>query len=163
MEDHLLDGVETEAVRTIVEAVMTEGYVYRDFTNLTEEDTETLYAHAFELVNQARFEEAERTFASLCFLDHYQVRFWLGLGVCRAQRGNHSQAVKAFAMAASVDVDNPIPPLRAAESLIKLKDFESAELALQGAQHWAGNSPDYAQVREQVAVLREALSRHASH
>lgn len=146
-------------LQEIVKAVTEEGYAFRDFTEITDEEMEAGYAQAYQLLNQERFGEAEKLFEMLAQLDHYQSRYWLGLGLCRQMQRSYETATKAYAMAGSLDIENPIPALRAAECFLALGNLEAADSGITAALHWAGNKPAFEGVRQRAQALKEALER----
>jgi type III secretion system low calcium response chaperone LcrH/SycD len=151
--------IDEAGLELIVNAITSEGYAYRDFTSISDEELEAAYAQAYQLLNQERHDEAEKLFEMLCQLDHYQARFWIGLGACRQMRKGYEPATKAYAMAGSLDVENPIPALRAAECFLALGNLEAAESGLLAARHWAGAKPEFEGVRQRAIALTEALDR----
>jgi type III secretion system low calcium response chaperone LcrH/SycD len=154
-----LDDIDLDVVAEIVNAVMYEGYINQDFTNITDEEKEAAYAQAFNLVNQGQFETAKHVFQFLCYLDQYGAKFWMGLGICRQQLKDFAGACQAYAMAGFLDMENPMPALRAAECYLALGRLEEAESGLTAALHWAGDKPQYATVRSRATALMEGLKR----
>jgi type III secretion system low calcium response chaperone LcrH/SycD len=151
--------IDPDGVAMIVDAIMTEGYVLKDFSPITDEETEAVYAQAFNLVNQRQYERAEKLFEMLCQLDHFEAKFWMGLGICRQQKKNFEQAVKAYAMVGMLDQENPMPALRAAECYMALQQWEPAESGLIATLHWAGARPQYQEARARASALLEILER----
>ena len=147
-----LNGIEE-----IVEAIMTEGYVLQDFTTITQEETEALYATAYNLINQAQYAKAEKCFEMLCQLDHYQGRFWMGLGACRQMLKNYETAVAAYANAGIHDMENPMPGLRAAECYLVLNKLEEAKSGASAAVHWAGDKPEHRAVKNRAEMILETI------
>ena len=154
-----IEDVDPDGFVEIVKGINEEGYTYQDFTEITDQEMEAAYATAFGLVDQGQFVEAEKLFIMLCRLDHYSGRYWLGLGVCRQQLKKHEEAVKALSMAGILDLENPIPALRAAESHLALGNLNEAESGIAAALHWAGAKAEHEAVRSRAAALGEALQR----
>jgi type III secretion system low calcium response chaperone LcrH/SycD len=147
------------AAREQVEAVLAEGYIRRDFTEITQEEMEAVYATAFSLLNQGELAQALAAFRFLSYLDHHDVRFWMGVGLCRQQLKDHEGAVKAFAMAGTLKVENPAAAVRAAECYLAMHRHEEADSALTAALHWAADKPEHAAVRARAQALRDGLAR----
>lgn len=149
-----LDGLELA-----VSSILTDGYILRDFTSITEGETEAAYALAYQLFNQQQYVKAERLFTVLCQLDHYDGRFWLGLGASRQMQNKYADAVNAYAMAGIHDMENPVPPLRCAECYLALDRIEDAENGATAAIHWAGDEERYRQIRARAELILEGIQR----
>src|SRR5262245_38989619 len=109
---------------------MSEYYVLRDFTEITEQEADAMYAVAYGLFDQGHYQRTERLFEFLCTLDHFDARFWMGLGASRQMLGKFDRAVAAYGMAGLHDMGNPVPPMRAAECLAALGKKDDARKAL---------------------------------
>jgi type III secretion system low calcium response chaperone LcrH/SycD len=154
-----LDDIDLDAVAEIVNATMWEGYINQDFTNITDDEKEAAYLQAFNLVNQGEFETAKKVFEFLCYLDQFGAKFWMGLGICRQQLKMYEPACQAYAMVGMLEMENPMPALRAAECYLALGKIEEADSGLSAALHWAGNKPQYEAVRQRATMLVQALKR----
>lgn len=152
--------IDPEAVAIMATAIATEGYTFKDFTDLTDEQMEAGYAVAFGLIEQGRAEEAEALLVWMCGMDQYQPKYLIALGYARQQQRKYRSAVEAFGAAGLLEVANPVPALRAAECLLALGDTEPARSALRAALHWSGKDPRHAWIRERAGLLMAGLDRH---
>ncbi|WP_075088673.1 type III secretion system translocon subunit SctE [Verrucomicrobium spinosum] len=94
------------------------GRTMRDFTNLTPESMEVFYMVAYNQYNAGQYEESSKVFQLLASLDHFDKRYWMGLGSSRAMEGNHKDAIKAFGYLGFLDVSDPVPSFHCARSFI---------------------------------------------
>jgi type III secretion system low calcium response chaperone LcrH/SycD len=147
------EDFDADGAAAMARAVAYEGYTFKDFAGLTDEEMEAAYALAFNLASQGQLVEAEQMFAWLCGLDQYQPKYFLGLGVCRQQLKNTGKALEAFAMAGLLDASDPVPAVRAAECQLALGRLDEARDALDAARHWAGDRPEHQAVRARAAEL----------
>lgn len=148
-----------EATAQIATAVAFEGYTFKDFARITDDEMEAAYSVAFNLVNQGQFEEAERLLSWLAGLDQYEPKYLIGVGVCRQQLRLYPGAIDAFAAAGVLDVENPVPALRAAECYLALGHTQPARSGLLAAVHWSGDKPEHAATKQRAAALLDALER----
>ena len=148
-----------KVVADIAAAVAFEGYTFKDFAEITDDEMEAAYTLAFNMVNQGQFDEAEKLLAWLAGLDQYEPKYLIGLGICRQQLRLFPGAIDAFVAAGVLEVANPIPPLRAAECYLALGQTEPARSGLLAAQHWAGDNPQHAATKQRAAALLDALDR----
>jgi type III secretion system low calcium response chaperone LcrH/SycD len=157
MSDSNTTTIDFDGIEEITDSIMYKGYTMGDFMEITDEEIEAGYASAYNLMNSGQYEKADKLFASLCALDHYDPRFLLGSGACRQQLGQYSEAVAAYTGAAMLDAENPIYPLRAAECYLSLGDVEMAEKGLEGALHLAGEQPEFEDVRVRARALASSM------
>lgn len=152
-----LTRMDFNGMEKILEGIFQEGYTMQDFAQLTDQEVEAAYAMACQLINQQQWQKAEKTFEFLCHMNHYDGRFWLGLGLCRQQRKEFEGAAKAYAIAGFHDMENPIPALRAAECFLTLGKLDEAESGVTAALHWAGQKPQFAAVRSRAELLKQGI------
>jgi type III secretion system low calcium response chaperone LcrH/SycD len=152
-------NLDLSGLEEMVDALMTGGYTFKDFADISDEEMEAVYATAFNLVNQNKYDKAEAIFAFLCHLEPYDGRFWLGLGVCRQMLKKYEEATKAYAMAGIHDMENPVPPLRAAECFLAMGKLEDAEMGISATLHWAGDKTEYQELKNRAEVLMNEIQR----
>ena len=151
--------IDPKVVAEIASAVAYEGYTFKDFAKISDDEMEAAYSVAFNMVSQGQFEEAEKLLAWLAGLDQYEPKYLIGIGICRQQLHLYPGAIDAFAAAGVLEVDNPIPALRAAECYLALGQTEPARSGLLAAVHWSGDKPQHAATRQRAAALLDALER----
>ena len=151
--------IDPKVVAEIASAVAYEGYTFKDFARITDDEMEAAYSVAFNLVNQGQFEDAEKLLAWLAGLDQYEPKYLIGLGICRQQLGLFPGAIDAFVAAGVLEVANPIPALRAAECYLAIGRSDLARSGLLAAMHWSGDKAEHAAIRQRATALLEALDR----
>jgi type III secretion system low calcium response chaperone LcrH/SycD len=151
--------LDTDGMAVMAQAIALEGYTFADFAGFDEKALEPAYALAFNLINQNQYYEAEKLLVWLCGIDHYQTKYFIGLGICRQQMGRHEKAVQAYAVAGMLDVNNPVPALRAAECYLAMGMLEEARSGCKAALHWAGSKPEHAALRARAEALLAATER----
>src|SRR3954451_19513616 len=88
-----------------------QGRTLADIHGLTPEDLEAIYSVAFNLYNNQRYDEAVKVFKFLCLHDHFQEKYWMGLGATHQMMKDFKLASSAYGYAYLLDSDNPKPPL----------------------------------------------------
>jgi type III secretion system low calcium response chaperone LcrH/SycD len=151
--------IDPDVIAEIATAVAFEGYTFKDFAKISDDEMEAAYAVAFNLVNQGQFDDAEKLLSWLAGLDQFEPKYLIGIGVCRQQMHLYPGAIDAFSAAGILEVANPIPALRAAECYLALGQPEPARSGLQAALHWSGADPQHAATRARATALLEALDR----
>ena len=129
----------------------------RDVQGLTDEELESMYALGFAQFQAGRYEEAERIFAFVCMMEHREAKYWTALGAARFSLGGYEAAILAYASASAADPDDPVPPLRAADCLMKLGQGEQAVKALEAAIEVAGDSAEHAALKDKATALLDLI------
>jgi type III secretion system low calcium response chaperone LcrH/SycD len=151
--------IDLAGAEAMVHAIAFEGYTFKDFADISDDEMEALYTHAYGLMSQGQYADAEKLLAWMCGLDQYQTKYFIALGVCRQQQHDYVRATEAYAAAGVLDVDNPVPALRAAECFLALGNLEAAESGVMAALHWSGAKAEHEAVRQRARILKEALER----
>ena len=72
-----------DACEQEMEAFLRDGGTLAMLRDVSADSLEQLYSLAFNDYQAGKWETAHKVFQALCMLDHYDVRFFLGLGACR--------------------------------------------------------------------------------
>lgn len=135
------------------------GRTMRDFTNLTPESMEVFYMVAYNQYNAGQYEESSKVFQLLAALDHFDKRYWMGLGSSRAMEGNHKDAIKAFGYLGFLDVTDPVPSFHCARSFIATGKIKEAEAALRATIANSEGKAEHAEIKQQAEHTLELLQQ----
>lgn len=162
MEVKPLEGKDKE-VREVADRILEgliNGHSIGEIHDLTETDMEAVYSMAYSFYKNGKHDKADAAFRFLCFYDHLNPRWWVGLGANKQMQQDYEGAVKAYAFATVLDVENPKPQLHAGYCLMMLGQHNEATQALEGVIIAAGNEEKYKNYKEQaVALLQVAKSK----
>ncbi|MDE3046391.1 MAG: tetratricopeptide repeat protein [Verrucomicrobiota bacterium] len=115
--------------------------VVRDSDAMGEKEIGNFYAYAFSLYQAGDWTRAAEIFQVLCERCPFEPKFWFGLGASLQQEGkDFEKALRAWAMTAFLEPENPYPHFHAAECASSLKRPEEAAAALQEADAKAEES-----------------------
>lgn len=120
---------------------------------------EQMYAVAYNYFESAKYEQAHKIFQLLCTLDHYQVRFFMGLGACRQALKQFEQAVDAYSFVTVIDVNEPRAPFHAGECHLALGNMEAAESGFYTANHLAKKQPAYSELAQRASAMLEEITQ----
>lgn len=157
LTESLIPGISDEDLAQISVDFLENHKTMRELQGLTEEEMEAIYHVAFNTYSNGGYEQAYKMFRFLCFFDHLEPKYWLGLGGCRQMLKQYPDAVEAYTFAMLLDSDDPHPPLYAADCHIALGNREEAISGLTAALEWAGKKPEYQAVRNRATNLMEIL------
>ncbi|ABC30037.1 FOG: TPR repeat [Hahella chejuensis KCTC 2396] len=141
----------------LLQQVMQGGGALAIARGITQEEIEAIYTISYNLYQQRKFEQAEKTFAFLCLYSHLDVRFWTGLGACRESLGKYAEAIEAYSYSALLQHDNPVPPLQAAKCYLALNDLKQARNGLTAALHWSQGRPQHQATYHKAQELLGAI------
>lgn len=150
-----------EGIGEAVVGLLTGEVAMRDLQGLSDDELESVYALGFSQFQTGRYDDAEKIFAYICLMEHRERKYWMALGAARFNQESYQPAVMAYSMAAITAPDDPEPPLRAADSLIKLGESDRARKALEGAIENAGSEAKHAKHRAKAEALLELISEGA--
>ncbi len=98
--------------------------------SLTDEETERFYTYGFSQYEGGNYKEAMEVFRILC-TNHPRIsRFWFALGASLQQANQYEEALRAWAIAAVLTPQDPMPHFHAAECYLSVKNLKDACLAL---------------------------------
>ena len=138
------------------------GRTFQDLTSLTPQSMEVIYMVAFNHYNAGKYEDAERIFQLLSVLNHFDKRFWTGLGASREMQKKYDEALKAYTYLAVLELRDPLPPLLAAKCYMAMGKAKDAEGALHACIFNAGEAPQHAELKSQAQTLVELLAKTQS-
>ncbi|MDE1461009.1 SycD/LcrH family type III secretion system chaperone [Spartinivicinus poritis] len=120
-----------------------EGGALRDLTSFDDETIETAYAVAYQYYESGKYQEASKMFHLLCSLDHYQAKFFIGLGACRHMLKEYQAAIDAFSYVSVLEFSDPRAPFYAAECHLALNNIKEAESGFRATIEFAKGNKEY--------------------
>jgi tetratricopeptide (TPR) repeat protein len=121
---------------------------------------EVIYMLAFNLYNAAKFENAEKIFHLLSNLDHFERKYWKGLGACRQALQKYDEALLAYGYLGMMRPEDPDPAYQAAKCFVAVGKMAEAETALRGALFGSVNKPEYAEIHARATTLLEVVENN---
>lgn len=118
MEDKIADEVWT---------FFKDGGTFGMLQNISKEQIEQIYTVAYYQYDSGDYISAQKTFQMLCILDHFQGRFFLGLGACSQQLKQYQSAIESYQSAAVIDLEDPRPIFYLGECYLQIKDLSNAK------------------------------------
>jgi type III secretion system low calcium response chaperone LcrH/SycD len=114
---------------------------------------EQFYSFAFAQYQCGDLKKATDAFHVLCARRPLEARFWFGLGATLQEDKCYEGALRAWAMTALLDRDNPYPHFHAAECACSIANFDDAKHALREAKKRL--TEDHP-LEEKIPILQEA-------
>ncbi|HCG6159178.1 SycD/LcrH family type III secretion system chaperone VcrH [Vibrio parahaemolyticus] len=140
-----------------------EGGTLKMLHDVSADTIEHIYAVGYNFFQSGKIEQAAKVFQLLSMLDHYQARFFIGLGAARQELGEYLQAIDAYSYAALVDINDPRPPFHSAECHLKLEQLTEAESGFYSAKEMSAGKSQYADVHQRAGIMLEAVRNKRSN
>ncbi|HHM8495586.1 TPA: SycD/LcrH family type III secretion system chaperone PcrH [Pseudomonas aeruginosa] len=141
-----------------LEAFLRDGGTLAMLRGLSEDTLEQLYALGFNQYQAGKWDDAQKIFQALCMLDHYDARYFLGLGACRQSLGLYEQALQSYSYGALMDINEPRFPFHAAECYLQLGDLDGAESGFYSARALAAAQPAHEALAARAGAMLEAVT-----
>ena len=136
------------------------GGTFKELKNLSDDSMEAIYSVAFNLYQGGRYQEAKKIFQFLCFYDHYQKKYFLGLGACQMMEQDYETAIELFSFASALDTDDPRAMLYIGDCNMALGKPAAAKFAFETSVKWASDQPEFKD--EQLRAENTAASASAA-
>ncbi|EGQ7825302.1 SycD/LcrH family type III secretion system chaperone VcrH [Vibrio parahaemolyticus] len=140
-----------------------EGGTLKMLHDVPADTIEHIYAVGYNFFQSGKIEQAAKVFQLLSMLDHYQARFFIGLGAARQELGEYLQAIDAYSYAALVDINDPRPPFHSAECHLKLEQLTEAESGFYSAKEMSAGKSQYADLHQRAGIMLEAVRNKRSN
>ncbi|OHX38962.1 CesD/SycD/LcrH family type III secretion system chaperone [Vibrio parahaemolyticus] len=140
-----------------------EGGTLKMLHDVSADTIEHIYAVGYNFFQSGKIEQAAKVFQLLNMLDHYQARFFIGLGAARQELGEYLQAIDAYSYAALVDINDPRPPFHSAECHLKLEQLTEAESGFYSAKEMSAGKSQYADLHQRAGIMLEAVRNKRSN
>ena len=140
-----------------------DGGTLKMLHDVSADTIEHIYAVGYNFFQSGKVEQAAKVFQLLSMLDHYQARFFIGLGAARQELGEYLQAIDAYSYAALVDINDPRPPFHSAECHLKLENLTEAESGFYSAKEMSAGKSEYADLHQRADIMLEAVRNKRSN
>ncbi len=162
MESATNETNESNQMPDFEEGMLTEffsqGGTFKELKNLSDSTMESVYSAAYNLYQSGKYEEAIKVFQFLCFYDHYNAKYYVGLGACRFMQKEYANAIEFFSFAATMNTDDPRPMLYMGDCYLAQGDDAGAKVAYEAAAEWAGDQKEFAEEKKRAKNMLSNLA-----
>jgi len=148
-----------KGVDKLLENIFDKGMLPKDALGIQDNDTEALYAQAYQMYNMGKYQDARAVFASLTLIDQLDPRFLFGHAACSHMLEEYQSAADVYMQQAVISPEDPIPYYHAADCYLKLKDPFSATVALKLVVKRSGDDPKFATIKERSEMTVKNLEK----
>ncbi len=144
-----------QQLEEIANRFLTQGATFKEVKGISDEELEAVYAVGHNLFTTGRHEDAENAFRLLCFLDHLNKKYWLGLGACRRARKDYRGAIDAFGLAGVLDLHDARAAIQSGECHILLGNKSAAISAYNAVLKYSTDAPSRSRAEMMIKTLSE--------
>lgn len=137
------DKAKIKRYQQAFEDFFNDGGTYGILTGMTPELSEQMYTLAYHSYQSGKYEEAAKIFKVLTLLDHYEVKYFLGLGACWQGLEEYQLAIDVYSCISYIDIKEPRAPFHAAQCYMKLNETEKAISGFYLAEQLTRNNKNY--------------------
>ncbi|WP_461534526.1 SycD/LcrH family type III secretion system chaperone [Spongorhabdus nitratireducens] len=113
-------------LQSMLDNHLVQGGTFKDFQQISDEAMDATFVMAHGHFSNERYEEAAKAFQYLCFHDHWNPRYFVGLAACQQMLGLFGQAIETYAYAHRVKPDDPGPLYFLGDCYVCLKQDDKA-------------------------------------
>ena len=135
-----------------------KGGTFKDLKNMSDDAMEAIYSVAYNLYQGAKYEEAQKVFQFLCFYDHFNRKYFMGLGACQQMMKEYENAIEVFTFATVLDTNDPRPMIYIGDCHLAMGDKSKAKMSYETAMEWVGDGGEYEDDRLRAESMIENLS-----
>lgn len=143
----------------VLTKVFEQGMSPREAMKISETELAQLYSYAYQMFTTGKYLEARELFKMLLTLEPGEAGFALSLGACHHHLGHYEHALDAYMLASALTPADPIPLFYAYGCYLNLKDLPAAGVMLSNVVAKAGDTPQYAKLKERAVMLLEGLEK----
>ncbi len=130
----------------------------RELKGITDAEMEAVYSLGFNFYQTGNIENAEKVFKFLVLFDHFNAKYWIGMGAVLQVKKQYDGAVTAYAYASFLDIHDPKPQFHAAECYLAKGDRANAASALAALEQFAPQNTERGrEYRAKAAELKKLI------
>ncbi|MGZ3732390.1 MAG: SycD/LcrH family type III secretion system chaperone [Parachlamydiaceae bacterium] len=145
--------------KTRLQKELALGKIPQEILEIPEDTMLKFYKAACHLFENRHYADAADAFLFLVSLNAHSHDYWIGLGMASQMCGDFEMAIDAYEIAAVYQIENPLPYFYLAKCLFAMHEKQSALQALEVAIEYAGNIPQYQELKAQAVTALESLKK----
>ena len=159
MNNEDLNQIESDELAATMAEFFGKGGAFKDLKGMSDEAMEAIYSVAYNLYQGGKYEEAQKVFQFLCFYDHFNRKYFMGLGACQQMMKQYEQAIEIFSFVTVLDSDDPRPLIYVGDCYIAMGEKDNARYAYETALEWAEDNGEFAEERTRAETMLNNLKQ----
>lgn len=149
--------VNKEMIEEAAKKIAGDMTTVRELKGITDAEMEAVYSLGFNFYRTGNIENAEKVFKFLVLFDHFNPKYWIGMGAVLQVKKQYQGAITAYAYASFLDIKDPKPQYHAAECYLALGDRANASSALAALERFAPENTERGREYRAKAAELKAL------
>ena len=130
------------------------GGTFKGLKGISDEAMEAIYSVAYNMYMNEKYEDSVKMFQFLCFHDHINPKYFLGLGACLQMQKEYEKALDAFSFVLVLSNDNVSAQVYMGDCYMALGDVP---MAIQSYDNSIVSAGDDAKYKENVERAKNML------
>ncbi|WP_461535782.1 SycD/LcrH family type III secretion system chaperone [Spongorhabdus nitratireducens] len=151
----------SESYDNPLEEFLARGGTLQQLNGISDEAMEATYSMAHAHYESGNYEQAAEAFQYLCYHDHEEPRYFMGLGACQQMLKTYGQAAKTFFYVAGLDTSDPTPLFAMVDIYLALRNYDKALAVLDEALKVAGKDKRYSNHILRGTMLKKRIAEVA--
>lgn len=131
-----------------------QGGTFKDVKGISDDAMESIYSIAYNLYQAGKYDEAQKMFQFLCFYDHLNKKYFMGLGACQQMQEEYESAIEIFSFVSLLDSNDPRALVYLGDCYLAMNNKKSAKTAYELAIDWGKGSKVY---KEEISRAKTML------
>ena len=141
-----------------LEEFLARGGTFQQANGIADEAMEATYSMAYAHYESGNYEQAAEIFQYLCYHNHEESRYFLGLGACQQMLQAYGQAAETFFYAARLDDKDPTALFSMVDIYLALREYEKATMVLDEALKVAGKDKRFSNHILRGTMLKKRIN-----
>jgi type III secretion system low calcium response chaperone LcrH/SycD len=134
--------IDREKIEEAARKIAGDMTTVRELKGITDAEMDAVYSLGFNFYRTGNIENAEKVFKFLVLFDHFEPKYWIGMGAVLQVKKMYDGAITAYAYASFLDIHDPKPQYHAAECYLAKGDRANAASALAALERFAPEDTD---------------------
>ena len=134
--------INKETIEEAAKKIAGDMSTVRELKGITDAEMEAVYSLGFNFYRTGNIENAEKVFKFLVLFDHFNPKYWIGMGAVLQVKKMYDGAITAYAYASFLYIHDPKPQYHAAECYLAKGDRANAASALAALEQFAPADTD---------------------
>ena len=119
------------------------GGTFKEISNIDDKSTEAIYAVGYNLYQAGKYDDAKNIFQFLSYYDHYNSKFFTGLGACFMMNKEYTKAIELFSYACALNKLDPKNHIYMGDCYLNKGEKENAVKSFHKAKIVSENIKEY--------------------
>ncbi|MEG3130499.1 CesD/SycD/LcrH family type III secretion system chaperone [Pantoea cypripedii] len=126
-------------------------------SGIAQDDLDEMESYASQLFASSEFSESRNIYLILSTLDHWNIEYMLGLGLCHQRLGDHRDALHCFSRVGIRTIEDPRAAFFSGLSLRLMGADEAAQKAFHSAVLCSGEQQQFQEIKNSAQQMLNTI------